>query len=380
MSTDLESARAEIDDLNRRLLDLFTKRMELSSRIADIKSREGLPVFQPDREQEIVEEMTAAAPADLAGYVNSFYNCLFQISRDRQRALRFPKNGCSPFEQTLARAVSPKKRPSILVQGVAGAYSEAAAKKMYPGCPVGFVPHWDDVLYGVEDGAADYGILPLENTSAGSIFEVYDLMLRHRIFIVRAAPLRVEHCLLGVRGAKLSDIRHVYSNPNAFPQCADFFMKHRHMSRQPYLNTAMAAQYVALQGDRSKAAIASRENAHLYGLDILAESIQQNKNTRTRFVAVAKQPEFPENANKISLVFTVPHVTGSLCRTLARFANAGLNLTKIESRPKDGRNFEYFFCLEFTGTIRNKGTKQLLCALSEELPDFYFFGNYFEAD
>jgi chorismate mutase/prephenate dehydratase len=270
------------------------------------------------------------------------------------------------------------RNPRVTVQGISGAFSMSAALSMYPKGKMTYVASWENVLYAVEDGSCDYGVLPVENSSAGSVNEVYDLLIKYKHYIVKALPLAVDQCLLGVRGAKLSDIRNVYSIPIAFAQCEDFLRKHHKMQRFPNVNTAVAAEYIAREGKRENAAIASKDCAHIYGLDILANSIQQSNSNTTRFISVSKQSEIPDNANKISLVFTLPHVTGSLYRTLARFALNGLNLTKIESRPNPQKNFEYYFYLDFTGSIRSKATLDLLTGLSEELPTFCFLGNYFE--
>lgn len=378
MSKELDNIRQEIDSLDEQLLQLFLRRMEASEKVAKIKQQKNLPLFQAEREDQILHKVASSAPPAISGYATAFFQCLMEQSKQRQRDFFRTPNEETPFGLAVRSQVDELEQPRVLVQGRQGSYSAAAAQLLYPGCQLSFVNEWEDVLYGIQDGTADYGVLPVENSSAGSVFEVYDLMLKYKFYIVKALAYYVEHCLLGVRGAKLSDIRDVYSHPHAFPQCTGFFEQNHRLHKHPYANTAMAAEYVALQGDKTKAAIASRENAHLYGLDILEENIQQTKSNCTRFLSVSKRPEFHENANKISVVFTLPHVTGSLCRTLTRFSNAGLNLTKIESRPNPVHNFEYYFYLDFTGSIRSENARTLLSALSQELPNFYFYGNYEE--
>lgn len=374
----LEDARRRIDELDDRLLELFLERMHTSEEIGYIKLTSRLPLFQPGREDAVLKRMAASCPPQYSGYVTAFFHNLMEQSKRSQREILRPCEKDSPFDLAIRMPVQETQHPRVMAQGVLGAYSGSAAMQLYPEGNLAFVPEWGQVFSAIQDGTADYGVLPVENSSSGSVFEVFDLMLKYKFYIVKALGYHVRHYLLGVRGAKLSDIREVYTNPYAFPQCTTFLESYPRMHRNPYANTALAAEYVAKTGDMTKAAIASRENAHLYGLDILAENIQDCDTNCTRFVSVAKNAEFSTDANKISLVFTVPHVTGSLCRTLAHFANAGLNLTKIESRPNPSHAFEYYFYVDFTGAVRSEGTRALLGSFSRELPNFYFFGNYYE--
>jgi len=374
-----DELRKEIDGINTQMLTLFAKRMSSVEEMAALKKAEGLPVFHPEREKEILGQVADKVPPHLHYYASSFCKYMMELSRTRQRELMAaagsPNNEISLL---LNNTHTELRNPRVTVQGISGAFSMSAALSMYPKGKMTYVASWENVLYAVEDGNCDYGVLPVENSSAGSVNEVYDLLIKYKHYIVKALPLAVDQCLLGVRGAKLSDIRNVFSIPIAFAQCEDFLRKHHKMQRFPNVNTAVAAEYIAREGKRENAAIASKDCAHIYGLDILANSIQQSNSNTTRFISVSKQSEIPDNANKISLVFTLPHVTGSLYRTLARFALNGLNLTKIESRPNPQKNFEYYFYLDFTGSIRSKATLDLLTGLSEELPTFCFLGNYFE--
>ena len=224
---------------------------------------------------------------------------------------------------------------------------------------------------------ADYAVRPVENSSTGSVNEVYDLIMAGRLSIVGAAELPVHHCLLTLPGAKRENLRAVYSHHQALSQCADFIAANGLEPRQ-YSNTAAAAQMVAAAGDPTACAIASRRAAELYGLHIEAEHIQSVQGNSTRFIALSNRLILPPQANKISLIFTLPNVTGSLYKILARFSMEGLNLTKIESRPVRSGDFDYYFYLDFEGSLEQPGTVDLLCALSEELPVFHFMGNYRE--
>jgi chorismate mutase/prephenate dehydratase len=251
---------------------------------------------------------------------------------------------------------------------------------MYSNARLSYVSSWQEVMEALKSKTADYGVLPVENSTAGSVIDVYDLLLKYKYSIVKALKLPVSHCLLGVHGAKVSDIDEVYSHPHAFPQCKPFFEKNSGIKKVNSHNTALAAKTVSELGDKKKAAIASKECAAIYGLDVIAESVQQTEDNCTRFVSVAVSPESHENADKISLILSFPHKTGSLYRLLSRFSLNGLNLTKIESRPDPKTPFEYYFYVDFLGSVACEKTLNLLLALKEELVSVYYLGNYQEID
>ncbi|HEX3026694.1 MAG TPA: prephenate dehydratase domain-containing protein [Clostridia bacterium] len=375
----LDEAREEIDKIDSQIMKLFSQRMDAVKIVGEIKKSQGLSVLQPERENQLLERIRENAREEYVYYSVALYKFLMDLSRTAQREIYLPDNS---FTSTVLRRsnASPLKieHPNIISQGIPGAFSGSAAAVLYPHGNFTFADSWEDVMVAIDEGSADYGILPLENSLAGSVTDVFDLLLKYQFYIVKATSIPVDHCLLGVRGANLSGISTVLSHPHALLQCENFFHDHPHIRKVPYMNTAMAANKVAKDGRLHQAAIASRECAHIYGLDILSKSIQMNDMNKTRFISVAKDPEFPDNMNKVSLAFSLPHVTGSLYRILARFALNGLNLTKIESRPNPNKNFEYFFYLDFSGSVKSPATLRLLASLSEELSDFHFLGNYHE--
>lgn len=375
---DIKSIRQEIDTIDGKLLELFSKRMFEVQQVADIKIREGLPILNTQREKEIHERVAGIAPPELADYADSLYSYILELSRCRQREIVRANGGVGAFAKLLDEKVREVAKPRVAVQGVKGAYASEATDMLYPEAETMYAASWEEAIGEVESGDADYAVLPIENSAAGSVLEIYDLLLKYNLFIVKACPVYVDHCLLGVRGSSLNTIKKVYTHPHAFPQCKGFFNEHHRLEKIPYTNTALAAKMVAQEGSMEKAAIASRECAHLYGLNILAESIQDCEDNCTRFVAVSKRFEMPEDANKISIAFTLPHVAGSLYRLLSRFALCGINVAKIESRPNKNRKFEYFFYLDFNSSLKSRATLNLLSSLQEELPSFYFFGNYYE--
>lgn len=375
----LDEAREKIDTIDAQLAKLFEERMRAVLEVARYKKKNGLLVFDSAREQTVLERVRQSVSPDLSDYAVSFWQSLIELSKSLERqTMEQETPGLQMIREITATAKPPISSPRVTVQGIPGAYSHQAAMRMYPDGNISFAERWADVFHTLQDGTCDYGVLPVENSNAGSVSEVYDLMKQYKFYIVKAHPLPVKHYLLGIRGATLRDIRKVYTIPIAFMQCANFFEQHHRITHVPYANTAMAAQYIARLGDKSCAALCSRECASLYGLDILAENIQQTSANCTRFISIARQLEIPQNANKISVLFTLPHITGSLHRTLARFANCGLNLTKIESRPNPDKNFEYVFYLDFTGNLSIPSTAALLGTLKEELADFHLLGNYYE--
>lgn len=375
----LDETRNEIDKIDSQLFELFLKRIRISDDIARIKMRDGISILNPAREQEIIKNVEKSAPEEYAPYSVALAKYIMELSRNRQRDILSNESDYQyKFKDEISNPRCQVNNPRVAVQGVPGCFAGKAAAKMYPNGNLQFVEKWDDVLCALRDGSSDYGVLPVENSTAGSVIDVYDLLLKYKCYIVRGIQLPVTHCLLGIRGASMSDIKNVYSHPHAFPQCQTFFENHCRFSKIPYFNTAMAAKMVAESGDKSKAAIASAECARIYGLDILADSIQDSGVNCTRFIAVSKEFEFQEDSNKISLIFSLPHITGSLYRTLSRFSLNGLNLTKIESRPDPKTPFEYYFYVDFIGSIKVPKVINLLGALNEELPFFEFLGNYSE--
>lgn len=374
----LDESRAEIDKIDAELLKLFEKRLSVCEDIAREKMKNGLPILNAGREKAVLEKAKSAVSPDYAQYAEFLTSYIMELSRSRQREIMETARGAEASKSEIVRSCGEVQNPRVAVGALPGSYAAIAAAKMYEGCELVYLGSFEEVVCCLEDGSADYGVLPVENSTAGSVIDVYDLLLKYKCNIVKALPIRVNHCLLGVRGAALSDIREVYSHPHAFPQCSDFFNRRRRIKKSPCSSTASAAEAVAKTGDPSKAAIASAECAHIYGLDILAESIQDADNNCTRFISVSKRAEIHDSANKISLIIKLPHVTGSLYRALSRFALCGLNLTKIESRPDPKTPFEYYFYVDFLGSLSSQKTVDMLRALKEELPFFYFLGCYNE--
>ncbi len=367
----MAAEREKIDRIDAQLLPLFVERMGCSERVARIKRQAGAPVLNAQREREILERVSREAGA-YGGSAAALYQSIMAISRARQHQMLDQDVPLREWERTAKRQL-PMPVGRVVCQGVRGSYSHIAARRLLGKEDVAFVPEFQEVFQEVDQGAL--GVVPVENSAAGSVAAVYDLILRYRFFIVGAVDVGVEHCLAAAEG--VGTITRVLSHPQALAQCSDYISAH-HMEAEAFSNTAAAAAFIARERPAGTAAICSQEAAQRYGLCVLREGVQNVKNNTTRFVAVSKEPVLPAEANKISLCFSLPHTTGSLYNVLQRFAVEGLNLTKIESRPIPGKRFEYDFYLDFTGNIHNPGTLDLICALHGELPRFSFLGNYNE--
>lgn len=367
----LEEIRGEIDKIDAKLLPLFLHRMDCAKQVADVKQKKKLPVFNEDREQQILDGVSKNA-GEYGGEARILYSDLMAMSRAVQH--RLLASGAPLREEAANASGEAPKAETIACLGQKGSFSHEALLRLYPTAKPLFFPDFPAIFEAVENSEADLGILPVENSSAGSVGEVYDLILKYRFSIVGALSLPVRHCLASME-SDINQIHIVYSHPQALRQCSEFLAAHG-LKAEPFSSTAEAAKEAEKTGI---AAVCSCHAAQECGLNILAQDIQNNSGNRTRFIVIGRKMYLPKQADKISVCFSLPHRTGTLYAVLARFAAAGLNLTKIESRPIPGKNFEYDFYLDFSGNIHDEHTLDLLCALHDELPRFTFLGNYQES-
>lgn len=366
--------RSDIDRIDSQIIPLLIERMECSERVAKIKDEAKMPVFDPVREQAILGKIAQMHP-DYGDSLAVIYNEIMAVSKARQSQMLAVGSDIRALEKNAARVMEISKA-KVACQGVAGAYSHIASKLFFgKNASVTFMGRWDDVFTAIESGEADYGVLPVENSDAGSVTDVYALLMKHRFYIVGCEAIAVKHCL----AAKSSSSKpaKVISHNQALMQCSDYIMANNLESKSSE-NTAVAAKYVSESKENTIAAICSEEAAKEFELTILDREIQNASQNKTRFIIIAKKAILPDDANKISLCFSLPHEAGTLHGILERFAVNGLSLTKIESRPIPNGNFEYDFYLDFTGNIHEKNTLELICALSDQLPRFSFLGNYKE--
>lgn len=378
----LPDIRGELDAIDNEIASLYSKRLDLSREIAEAKKASGTPIANPAREREILARVAHVVGPDRADGAALLFTTLFGLSKALQREVIF---GESDVTRQIAKAAAetPATFPAeamVACQGTEGAYSQLAASRLFKFPTIFFFTTFDDVFNAVEKGMCQYGILPIENSSAGSVTAVYDQMVRHNFSIVRAVRLPIGHVLLGRRGAKLGVIREVTSHTQALQQCSRFLASHPEIRQTPAVNTAVAARTLAESGRGDLAAIASRECAEIYGLDILAEDIANVQSNFTRFICISKNPEIYPDSRKISLMMSLPHKPGSLGGILAKFSSIGVNLTKLESRPVPGSDFEFRFTFEFEAEPRNGKAMRLISELSQdpEIEHFSFLGAYAE--
>ena len=378
--TELEGYRRQIDAIDAQLVELFLRRMEVTGAVGRYKQERGLPVLDAERERRVIAGKTeqigdTARRADVA----ALYETIMGRSRRQQRQLvrEAAAPGVTACAAAMACARQPVEHPRVAYQGEPGCYSEEAAAGLFgPEVDSMGLPWFEEVFLALRDGRADYAVLPIENSSTGSIRQVYDLLAQYEYYIVGEWQVKVEHCLTALPGVKLEELCTVYSHEQGLMQCEAFLDTHRDWKRVPALDTAGSAKQVAETGDRTAAAICSRRAARRYGLEILAEGINYNRENYTRFVLVSPVMELRAGRDTISALFRLPHQSGSLHEILTVFSVQGLNLEKLESRPIPGRGWEYLFFLEFSGDLAAPGMDGVLQELGQLSSQFRVLGNF----
>ena len=375
---ELKDYRDQLDRIDGQLVSLFKERMETVKSIADYKKEHNTPVLAAGREREILYRVTGLCGEELQEYTKLLYSTLLELSRDYQED-RLNTEESKLCREILAAAEHSGTFPGravVACQGMEGAYSQMACDKLFSLPQIMYFNRFDGVFRAVEAGMCRYGILPIENSSAGSVTEVYDLMEKYNCKIVRSLKLKIEHCLLAKPGVKLSDIKEVVAHEQALNQCGEFLKAHG-VKITIFSNNAAAAQYVS-QSDRTDiAAIASAGCADLYGLHILTDRVSNTDHNYTRFICISKNLEIFEGANRITFVASASHRPGSLYSLLAKFAAKGMNISKLESRPIPGKDFEFRFYFDVEASVHSPDTQKILSLLEKE--DFFtFLGAYSE--
>lgn len=379
---DLLKIRNEIDTIDGELVKLFVQRMKASEKVAAAKKTSHAPVCDPVREREILAKVAKAVGPDFENEARLLFTTLMSMSRGRQRA---ELAGGDAFAKSVGEAIAstPERFPSsatVACSGVEGSYSQQAVCRLVQFPTIFYFKGFDDVFSAVEKGMCDYGVLPIENSAVGSVTAVYDLMAKHNFKIVRAMKLRIRHVLLAPHGVKFEDVREVSSHPHAIAQCSEFLRQHPSIRAIPAANTAAAAAELAKSGRKDVAVIASRECAELYGLDVLREDISNTASNYTRFICISKRAEIYPDADKFSVMMSLNHRPGALTDVLVKFAAAGVNLTKLESRPVPGSDFEFRFIFDFEASPRDPRVLKMLSGFSidPEIEHFTFLGSYAE--
>lgn len=372
---DLTEIRAEIDKIDNELIELFKRRMDCSKAVGLYKKENNIAVLNQTRENEILDVVEKKG-GEYGSHARLLFSNIMELSRSLQHNI---VGSGKKLREDIVNADSKMRTSDVKVgyQGIKGANGHEATLRLFPDCETVNYKTFSDVFNAVDTGEVAYGVLPVENSTAGSVSAVYDLILKHRFYIVNALDLPIDYCLAGLKQSEFSDIEKVWSHPQSISQCANYIAKNN-FEATPFENTAVAAREVAREKRLNVAAICSYKAAEEYGLKILDDHLQDDKDNTTRFIVISKTLCISENANKISLCFSLPHVTGSLYGLLCRFNSLGLNLTKIESRPRKGKEFEYLFYLDFAGNVHSDNVIELISQLSEEMPEFSFLGNYCE--
>ncbi|MCQ2519595.1 MAG: chorismate mutase [Lachnospiraceae bacterium] len=377
---DLLECRAKIDEIDKKLVDLFAERMEVAKGVAEYKMANNLPVLDRTREREKIQSIIEYSPDNVKEYTPTLYQMIFELSRSYQHKLL--QTG-SEITEKIKDAIenTPKlfpERSAIACQGIAGANSQIAVEIFFINVYIIYFITFEAVFQAIEKGLCKYGVIPVENSVAGSVNKVYDLMLKHNFYIAKSIRLKIDHNLLAVPGTKIENIKEIYSHEQAISQCSNFLSTLKDVKVIPCENTAIAAKRVAESGRSDVAALASESCVQYYGLQNLAASVQNVDNNYTRFICISKDLEIYPGANKTSIMMVLPHEPGALYKVLSRFFALDVNLIKLESRPLPSHEFEFMFYFDLEKQVYAPELLQLLADLPGSCVRFEYLGSYSE--
>lgn len=374
---DLLELRGQLDVIDEKIVALYEERMAISAQVADYKIETGKKVFDRAREEEKLKKVRSLTHDPLNAHgVQELFEQIMSMSRKLQYKKlveagslgRLPFIGVDRLETERAR---------VVFQGAEGAYSQMAMLRYFGEQVKSFhVETFRDAMTAIEEGSADFAVLPIENSTAGIVSEIYDLLVEFENYIVGEQIIKIEHCLMGLPGTSLSQIKTVYSHPQSLMQSARYLNEHEEWRQVSLKNNAFAARKVSEEGDKTQAAIASEQAAKIYGLEILKRGVNQSDTNSTRFIIVTNQKIFRKDAGKISICLEVPHESGSLYHMLSHFIYNNLNMSRIESRPIEDRNWEYRFFIDFEGNFADGAVKNALRGLRDEARNLRILGNY----
>ncbi len=378
----LDELRNEIDAIDDEILDLFLKRMEKASQVADYKKENKLSTLQKGREREILKRVSEKSGDEMADYSRMLFSLLMDLSKSYQDKRNAPHDGELSKKIKNALGNTPKIFPqsgTVACQGIEGAYSQIACDKLFKNSEIKYVKTFEDVFKEVENGTCSYGILPIENSIHGTVIAVYDLMKNYNFHIIKSIKVKINHVLMANHGTKLSDIKEILSHEQAIGQCSEFLKEHPDIKITVCENTAVAAKLVADSGRCDIAAISSPDCAGIYGLSVLNDKIANSDSNFTRFICIAKELLIYPGADRTSIIMNLPHTPGSLNSILSKFSMAGLNLTKLESRPIAGRDFEFSFYFDLEASIYAEETVNILDELASGNNNLIFLGSYLQS-
>ena len=378
---ELQDIRRNIDAIDDELVQLFARRMDCARAVATAKRETGRAIRDRAREREIVNRLTARAGEEYAPYVKTLYSQIFDLSRSYQSALGDHRGHLSALIEQGLRETTGKALPAhalVACQGTEGSYQQQACEKLFEYPDILYYNSFDGVFSAVEKGMCQYGILPIENSTAGSVTQVYDLMEKHHFYICGAQKLRIDHRLLRKNASSNTPIAEIVSHEQALRQCSRYLEAHPQIRATAMENTATAAEYVARSDRDDLAVIASRVCAELYGLEIAESGISNSENNYTRFICISRRLEIYPGARKVSLMLNLAHEPGALNAVVSRLAIAGVNLLKLESRPIPGREFEFQFFFDMAASVADPDMVRLLGELEAHCDRFVFLGCYDE--
>lgn len=377
---DLSQYRERIDEIDSELVRLFTERMDIAQGIAEYKLANGLPVLDASRERQKLSKIASISEENVKPYTGVLFSQIMELSRAYQENVIHPD---SELKNKINRAIENTDRlfpeyAAVACQGVEGAYSQQACDKLFKTPDIMYFKTWENVFSAVENGICRFGVLPIENSTAGSVNRIYDLMMEHNFSIVRSVRLKINHSLLAPKGVKLEDIKEIYSHEQAINQCQGFIKSLNGVKVNICENTAEAAKAVAESGKKDIAAISSHSCAELYGLSCIQNSIQDKGNNYTRFICISKNLEIYPGADKTSIMMVTSNRPGSLYKVLSRFFALGINLIKLESRPIPDRDFEFMFYFDLDSQVYSDQFARLMCELDGLCEEFKYLGSYSE--
>ena len=378
--SNIEDYRKNIDNIDKEIVEKLEERMRVAENIAKFKQDNNLPVIDIIREREKLEEITEMASDDMASYARILYNTIMEMSKDHQRKIT---NQDTPLVKSIKAALeeTPKVFPTkatVACQGVEGAYSQQACDKLFRMPKIMYMKNFNGVFAAIDQGLCQYGILPVENSTAGSVNQIYDLMLKYNFYVVKSVKLKIDHSLLAKKETRKEDIKEIVSHEQAIMQCDDYLKAFPNAKITICENTAEAAKMVAESERNDIAALASYSCGKLYGLYCLQEAVQDNGNNYTRFICISKKLEIYPGADKTSLMLVVSHTPGSLYNVLARFNALGINIFKLESRPLPQRDFDYMFYFDIDSEVHSEEFVRLINQLEELSHEFKYLGSYME--
>lgn len=374
---DLLEIRDEIDELDDKIVELYERRMQLTTEVAEYKIETGKQIFDKEREDSKLHTLEEKTHTDITRKgVRELFEQIMAMSRKNQYQLLTAHGVNFDCEFTQVKGLD-YSNARIVFQGLEGAYSQEAMEQFFgENCDSFHVDTWKDAMEAIRTGKADYAVLPIENSSAGIVSENYDLLVEYDNYIVGEQIIQINHALLGLADAQESDITKIYSHKQSLMQCSDFLEAHKEWEKFSLSNNAVAAKKVKEDGRVDQAAIASAKNAEIYGLKVLKNSIQNNKNNSTRFIVVTGKKIYTPQANRISICFEVNHESGALYQALSHFIYNDINMINIQSRPIQNKNWEYRFFVDFEGTFSDNAVRNALRGLKEETISFKILGTY----